>query len=49
VTTARFLQAQALLGLVQKSKARALLADVLRRDPNHALASDLSCLTNAGP
>ena len=41
VTSARFLQAQALLGLGQKSKARALLTDVLRRDPNHALASDL--------
>ena len=41
VTTARFLQAQALLGLGQKAKARALLADVLRRDPNHALAADL--------
>jgi tetratricopeptide (TPR) repeat protein len=42
ITTARFLQAQALLGLGKKAKARALLADVLRRDPNHALASDLS-------
>lgn len=42
VTTARFLQAQALLGLGQKTKARALLVDVLRRDPNHALAADLS-------
>ncbi len=40
-TTARFLQAQALLGLGQKKRARALLADVLRRDPTHALASDL--------
>jgi tetratricopeptide (TPR) repeat protein len=42
VTTARFLQAQALLGLGQKAKARTLLRDVLRRDPNHALAADLS-------
>jgi tetratricopeptide (TPR) repeat protein len=42
VTTARFLQAQALLGLGQKAKARHFLADVLSRDPNHALASDLS-------
>jgi tetratricopeptide (TPR) repeat protein len=42
VTTARFLQAQALLGLGRKAKARDLLGDVLRRDPNHALASDLS-------
>ncbi|MFZ4599712.1 MAG: tetratricopeptide repeat protein, partial [Terrimicrobiaceae bacterium] len=41
VTTARFLQAQALLGLGQKAKARALLGDVLHRDPNHALAADL--------
>lgn len=42
VTTARFLQAQALLALGQKSKARALIADVLSRDPNHPLAADLS-------
>jgi hypothetical protein len=42
VTTALFLQAQALLGLGQKPKARLLLADVLHRDPNHALAADLS-------
>ena len=42
-TTARFIQAQALLGLGQKAKARALLADVLKRDPNHALAADLIC------
>jgi len=42
VTTARFLQAQALLGLGQKADAQALLRDVLLRDPNHALASDLS-------
>jgi tetratricopeptide (TPR) repeat protein len=42
VTAARFLQAQALLGLGQKTKARTLLADVLRRDPNHALAADLA-------
>ncbi len=41
-TTARFLQAQAQLGLGRKAKARALLADVLRRDPNHALAADLA-------
>jgi hypothetical protein len=42
VTTARFLQAQAFLGLGQNAKAQALLSDVLRRDPNHALAADLS-------
>ena len=40
-TTARFLEAQALLGLGQRKRARALLADVLRRDPTHALAADL--------
>ncbi len=37
-TTARFIQAQALLGLGQKAKARSLLNEVLRRDPNHARA-----------
>ena len=42
VTTARFLQAQALLGLGQKAKALALLLDVLLRDPNHALAADFA-------
>jgi tetratricopeptide (TPR) repeat protein len=41
-TTALFLQAQAWLGLGQKANARKLLALVLRRDPSHALASDLS-------
>ena len=40
-TTALFLQAQARLGLGQKSKAKNLLRQVLRRDPNHALAADL--------
>ena len=40
-TTALFLQAQARSGLGQKSKARNLLRQVLRRDPNHALAADL--------
>ena len=39
-TTARFLQAQARLGLGQKTKARSLLRTVLRRDPNHAMAAD---------
>ncbi|MCO5053902.1 MAG: DUF5107 domain-containing protein [Verrucomicrobiae bacterium] len=39
-TTALFLQAQAHLGLGRKTKARTLLQTVLRRDPNHALASD---------
>jgi tetratricopeptide (TPR) repeat protein len=41
VTTALFLEAQALLGLGKKHRARALLKTVLRRDPNHALAADL--------
>lgn len=40
-TTALFLQAQAHLGLGKKSAARKLLATVLKRDPNHALAADL--------
>jgi tetratricopeptide (TPR) repeat protein len=40
-TTALFLQAQAYLGLGKKGEAKALLASVLRRDPNHALAADL--------
>jgi tetratricopeptide (TPR) repeat protein len=40
-TAAMFLQAQARLGLGQKTAARRLLAAVLKRDPNHALASDL--------
>ena len=41
ITTARFMQAQALLGLGQKAKAAKLLQDVLLRDPSHPLASDL--------
>jgi tetratricopeptide (TPR) repeat protein len=41
-TTALFLQAQARLGLGQKARARSLLAAVLQRDPNHALAADLA-------
>jgi tetratricopeptide (TPR) repeat protein len=41
-TRAMFLQAQAWLGLGRTNKARALLKDVLRRDPNHALAADLA-------
>jgi tetratricopeptide (TPR) repeat protein len=40
-TTAKFLQAQAHLGLGNKTRARALLKEVLKRDPNHALATDL--------
>jgi len=40
-TTALFLEAQAQLGLRQKQKARHLLRQVLRRDPNHVFAADL--------
>jgi tetratricopeptide (TPR) repeat protein len=40
-TTALFLEAQAWLGLRKFKKAKSLLASVLRRDPNHALAADL--------
>ncbi|HUC85637.1 MAG TPA: tetratricopeptide repeat protein, partial [Candidatus Acidoferrales bacterium] len=40
-TTALFLQAQARLGLGQPAAAKKLLATVLRRDPNHAMAADL--------
>ena len=40
-TTALFLQAQAHLGLARIAQATALLRSVLKRDPNHALASDL--------
>jgi tetratricopeptide (TPR) repeat protein len=41
-TTALFLQAQAHWGLGQKVRAKALLRQVLKRDPNHALAADLA-------
>jgi len=40
-TTALCLQAQARLGLGQATQARALLQQVLQRDPNHALAAEL--------
>ena len=40
-TAARFLQAQARLGLGQRARARRLLKGVLQRDPHHALAADL--------
>jgi len=36
------LQAQARLDLGDKSQAKKLFSAVLRRDPNHALAADLS-------
>ena len=41
-TIALFLEAQAWLGLGDKAKANVLLRKVLRREPNHAPASDLS-------
>ncbi|HEX2853686.1 MAG TPA: DUF5107 domain-containing protein [Opitutaceae bacterium] len=41
LTTAKFLEAQARRGLGEKSKARTLLREVLRRDPSHAAAADL--------
>jgi tetratricopeptide (TPR) repeat protein len=41
-TTALFLRAQGELGLGNTSCAKRLLTAVLRRDPNHALATDLS-------
>jgi hypothetical protein len=41
LTSARFLQAQARLGLGEKKRARALLAEVIARDPSHARAADL--------
>jgi hypothetical protein len=40
-STALFLAAQARLGLGQNAAAHRLLRQVLRRDPNHALARDL--------
>jgi Tfp pilus assembly protein PilF len=44
-TSARFLQAQARLGLGQKARARRLLKSVLQRDPHHAMAADLLAAT----
>jgi tetratricopeptide (TPR) repeat protein len=41
-TTALFLQAQAMLGQGNRARAKSLLKTVLRRDPNHAAAADLS-------
>ena len=40
-TTAEFIEAQAQAGLGNIAKGRRLLREVLLRDPNHALASDL--------
>lgn len=41
-TTAKFLRAQAKAGLGDKPGAKKLLAEVLRRDPNHEHAAELS-------
>jgi hypothetical protein len=38
---ARFLEAQARLGLGQRARARRILLALLQRDPAHALAADL--------
>ncbi|MEI8288207.1 MAG: DUF5107 domain-containing protein [Verrucomicrobiota bacterium] len=43
-TAALFLQAQAQLGLGKIAAAKKLLQQVLRRDPNHALAADFANL-----
>ena len=43
-TNALFLQAQAHAGLGSRTRANRLLAEVLRRDPGHAMAADL-CFT----
>ncbi len=39
--TAKFLKAQALLGLGEQVAAKELLTEILRCDPNHALAAEL--------
>ena len=41
-TAALFLQAQAHMGLGNRVRGNALLAEVLRRDPNHEMAADLA-------
>jgi tetratricopeptide (TPR) repeat protein len=42
LTTAKFLEAQARLGLGDRRSARRLFAEVLRRDPNHPLALEFA-------
>ncbi|MEX0324948.1 MAG: tetratricopeptide repeat protein, partial [Puniceicoccaceae bacterium] len=44
VTTARFMQAQAQMGLGHIEEANQLLDDVLARDPNHPLVIDLQAI-----
>jgi tetratricopeptide (TPR) repeat protein len=48
-TSALFLEAQARLGLGQAARARRLLSTVLRRDPNHAAARDLTAVAEPSP
>ncbi len=48
-TNALFLKAQAQLGLGRRASAQRLLANVLHRDPNHALAGDLQAQATATP
>ncbi|HVT90709.1 MAG TPA: DUF5107 domain-containing protein [Tepidisphaeraceae bacterium] len=43
-TTALFMEAQAHLGLGSLAKSRSTLRQVLKRDPNHALAADMLAL-----
>jgi len=45
--TARFLEAQARLGLGEQSAARRLLRTVLKSDPSHASAADLGNALNS--
>jgi len=47
-TTALFLEAQAHLGLENRRRAATLLSNVLRRDPSHAPAADLSAELTIG-
>ena len=47
-TTARFLQAQARLGLGQRRRGTALLRAVLKRDPSHAPGADLKAELELG-
>jgi hypothetical protein len=46
-THANLLAAQAHLGLGEIAKAEVLLNQILRQDPNHALAADLSASLNS--
>ena len=48
-TTSLFLEAQARIGLGEGRRGRALLARVLRRDPDHAFANDLVATLRSRP